>query len=297
MQLKNFVVGFVLMLSSLWSLIVFPVYASSHCAYPYSGATYPYSTPAPSCEPCNRGIPYCDSIDRYWNDIKRDYCNFFSEDNALWFGNYFVAAGILANSGLDKTIRDNWQQEIRSTRSDRFFQPFNVIGGYSYHYVPLYLVCMGFGSWRENSIYANKIYLWGYRSLRTIIVGTIPQLVLAKTLGPGRPIKNQPSKWQPFKYSVGVSGHTFSGAIPFINAAFIVETPVLKGALFVLSTFPGLARINFDAHYTSQVLLGWSLAFLSANAVYNTDMQTNCGYNVGIYPRSDGFMVAASMEF
>lgn len=302
MQLKNFhtlfcirnylycyrsAIALVLSIISFCTLIVTPVYGDPYSPYPYSSY---------GCDPCNNGIPYCDSIDRYWADIRRDYCNFYSEDNLLWFSNYFLAAGILANTGLDKTIRDNWQQEIRSPRSDNFFRPFNVIGGYSYHYVPLYLVCMGLGSWRCDSFYANKIYQWGYRSLRTIIVGVVPQLVLAKTLGPGRPIKNHPSKWQPFKYSQGVSGHTFSGAVPFLNAAFLVDTPVLRAGLFALSIFPGLARINFDAHYTSQVLLGWSLAFLSANAVNNTEMQI-CDYQMGIYPRSDGFMISGSVQF
>jgi hypothetical protein len=48
-----------------------------------------------------------------------------------------------------------------------------------------------------------------------------------------------------------------------------------NGAIFYgLSTFPGLARINDDEHYFSQVALGWFLAYLSCAVVEKgTDRQ------------------------
>jgi hypothetical protein len=45
------------------------------------------------------------------------------------------------------------------------------------------------------------------------------------------------------------------------------ENPYQKAIFYGLSTFTGLARINDDEHYFSQVALGWFLAYLSCAVV------------------------------
>jgi membrane-associated phospholipid phosphatase len=93
-------------------------------------------------------------------------------------------------------------------------------------------------------------------------------------LGPARPSDNSPysSHWEPFVSSHGVSGHAFVGAVPFLAAAEMTDDPLLKVGLIGLSTLPGWSRINDDAHYLSQVVLGWWLAFLSTAAVDHTEI-------------------------
>jgi hypothetical protein len=86
-----------------------------------------------------------------------------------------------------------------------------------------------------------------------------------------------------FNDSNGVSGHTFVGAIPFLAAAEMVESPLLKGTLYVCSTFVGFSRMTDDAHYPSQVFLGWYLAWASARAVSATEMHF-AGMEVSILP-------------
>lgn len=230
-------------------------------------------------------------------DVKRDYAHFYSTNNLLTFGNYFVAAGILANSRLDKAIRDFYQTNIRDNRTNSIFAPFNTIGSFTFQQLSIYFLAIGFGYWRDRSCAADIFYTWGYRSLRSFLVGTIPQVTLAKVLGAGRPIMHHPSKWQPFKYRMSVSGHAYWGATPFITAAMMVEQPIAKALLYGLSVMPGLARINFDAHYTSQVVLGWSIAYLSSRAVYNSDMECASNWRISVLPKEDGFLLAASMEF
>jgi hypothetical protein len=90
---------------------------------------------------------------------------------------------------------------------------------------------------------------------------------LQSLLGSGRPDSGVDSDWIPFKEGHGVSGHAFIGAIPFLSAAEMVENRVLKSLLYAGSTLAGLSRVNDDQHYTSQVLLGWWIAYLAETSV------------------------------
>jgi hypothetical protein len=75
-----------------------------------------------------------------------------------------------------------------------------------------------------------------------------------------------------FNDNNGVSGHAFIGAIPFLAAAEMVESPWAKGGLYFCSTLTGLSRMTDNAHYPSQVFLGWYLAVASSVAVSRTEM-------------------------
>lgn len=239
----------------------------------------------------------CNWLQNFECDIRRDFCVYFQPEILFPFGGFFIASGILANTGLDRTIRDIWQDDVKSKSSDRFFEFPKALGGLSYWYFPLYLSAMGIGYLRECDMYGNVIYQWGYRNLRAFFLGGIQELILAPTLGSGRPSSHQPSKWQPFRYRTGVSGHAFFGGLPLITAAIMTDPPALKTLLYVASTLPGLSRINSDAHYASQVLLGWALALFSAHAVYLSDQARFPTFQMGVCPRKDGAMIAASWRF
>lgn len=239
----------------------------------------------------------CNWVDNFMSDVKRDFAIYFCADNLLQFGNFFIAAAILANTGLDRTITDIWRDEIESNRSHNFFKPFKAIGGLSYWYFPLYLSAMTLGYWRSEDMFGNIVYQWGYRNLRAFLLGGIQEIILAPTLGGGRPSKNEPSKWQPFKYKTGVSGHAFFGALPFITAAMMADPPIIKGLLYIASTLPGLSRIDSEAHYASQVLLGWALAYFSARAVYESDQARLPTFQLNFVPKPDGGLIEARARF
>jgi len=260
------------------------------------------------CRPCSPGTsgyyePCCDFMNNRWVrnvalDVERDFTVYFQSCNLLWLGAFFVGAGITANTGLDRSIRNHWQRDIRSNNTNSFFQTFNTIGGLSYWYFILYTGSMLVGSWQDCTIGGNFLYHWGYRSLRTLLLASVQQLPLAIMIGSGRPSRNEPSKWQPFKYKTGVSGHTVYGAVPFLTAAMMADPPVLRFTLFALSTLPGLARINNNAHYFSQVLLGWGIAYLSARAVYRSDQLKESGFEISVVPKADdGAMLYARYQF
>lgn len=231
------------------------------------------------------------------NDIRRDFCIYFSEDTLFDFGAAFVIAGVMANTGIDRTIQRSWQEDLRSKTTNNFLKPFNHIGGLSYYYFPIYFGLMGIGHSREHTILGNVAYHWAYRGLRTVLLAGVQQVILAPLLGSGRPSRMQDSKWTPFQHTKGVSGHALHGAIPFLTAAFMTDPPVIRTILFILSAMPGLARINFNAHYASQVLLGWSLAYLSARSVYYSDLARPCPFQVNLVPQRDGCMLYSSMQF
>jgi hypothetical protein len=75
------------------------------------------------------------------------------------------------------------------------------------------------------------------------------------------------------------------------------ETPLLRYTLFAASTLPGLSRINSNAHYFSQVLLGWTIAYLSADSVYATDEGRESAVQMSLQSKADGFMLNARWAF
>jgi len=230
-------------------------------------------------------------------DIKSDFSNYVSNDRLIFLGDAFLAAGVLANTGFDRAFRQHWQTDIRSTTTDHIFSIPKSMGGLSYYYAAIYLGCMGVGHLREQTLMGNVIYHFGYRSLRTFLVGGIQQVAFTHLLGSGRPTKNEDSKWQPFKYNTGVSGHAFYGAIPLLTIAMMTDNVPTQFALYFFSTLPGISRINSDSHYLSQVILGWTLAFLSAQSVYQTDMDREPAFQATVIPKNDGAMLAARLKF
>jgi len=230
-------------------------------------------------------------------DIKHDFTGYMKSDNLLLLGDTFIVAGVLANTGLDRSFANHWQTDIRNSTVNHILEVPCHAGSLSIYYLPLYLGTMGLGHLREHTGIGNTVYHWGYRSLRTFILGGLQQVILTNLIGSGRPNKNEDSKWQPFKYQTGVSGHAFYGAIPFLTAAMMSDPPLLRYGLYAFSVLPGVSRINSNRHYLSQVILGWGLAYLSARTVYNSDLERSPTFRVNVYPRSDGAMLAAHLQF
>ncbi|HXH54670.1 MAG TPA: phosphatase PAP2 family protein [Gammaproteobacteria bacterium] len=231
------------------------------------------------------------------DDIKHDVGNYASSNNLLFFGGAFLGAGVLANTGLDRAFADHYQTDFKTKGTDSVFALPKAVGGLSYYFVPIFLTSVAVGHLREHTLLGNVLYHWGYRSFRTILLGGAQQIAFTHLLGSGRPNLKQDSKWQPFRYPTGVSGHAFYGAIPFLTAAMMSDPPLLKYGLYTISTLPGLSRVNDDKHYLSQVILGWSIAFLSARSIYQTDLDRDPTFQVGVYPRSGGAMLSGHTRF
>jgi hypothetical protein len=137
---------------------------------------------------------------------------------------------------------------------------------------------------------------WGERSLRSGIVGAPPMLFAQYALGAYRPIQDEGSHWHPFKSSHGVSGHAFIGGLVFIDAAKMSENPWLKAGFYACSALPAWSRINDDAHYTSQAILGWWMAYCAATAVDET-YHSETAWHIMPIPAGDGMGLGVSYQY
>jgi hypothetical protein len=69
-----------------------------------------------------------------------------------------------------------------------------------------------------------------------------------------------------------------------MTAAQMSDKPCVKGLFYALSTFPAWSRVNDDAHYLSQALLGWYLAYLSVRAVSATEGHGKLPRGLTLFP-------------
>jgi len=221
-------------------------------------------------------LPWADSrfprVSRVGYQVLDDYRNFYSCEPLVCLTGAFGAGALMANTGFDVTMQDAWQQGVAPTSLGTFFSDCKVLGEGMY-LLPISGAAALTGMAFEGAPVGDFIGEWGSRSLRMFVVGAPPLYVLQWATGASRPDESSAgSKWKPFQDSNGVSGHAFIGAIPFLAAADMVESPLLKGTLYVCSTFTGFSRMTDNAHYPSQVFLGWYLAWASARAVNATEM-------------------------
>lgn len=200
-----------------------------------------------------------------------DAGHFYSKKNALFLGKVLIPCAIMANTKIDKDISTFYQENIRSYSSDRASKVMKIAGSN----MPITIALMtGLTAsyFLQETTAGKNIYNYTINTFRGIVTG-LPSLIAGQNLlGGDRPCQNTNSYWGPFSNDHGVSGHAFMGAIPFITAANMTSNPYLKGIFFVASTGTALSRINDNAHFASQIILGWGLAFASCNAVEHTNL-------------------------
>jgi hypothetical protein len=199
-----------------------------------------------------------------------DYTEFYSAHNMIYLGGGLTVCGLLANTSADMHIRNWYQNDVRSESTDRFAKSVKFFGEGAVA-CPVFAAACLTGYIGEDNHVTGAIGEWGSRSLRSVVVGGPPLLAFQRILGNGRPTEGSDSKWVPFKNDNGASGHAFIGAIPFLSAAEMVDNRAVKSLLYAGSSLAGLSRINDDMHYTSQVLLGWWIAYLAETSVDRSD--------------------------
>jgi hypothetical protein len=210
-----------------------------------------------------------------WPEIKDDYKNYYSWHNGLLLAAGFGVGAALANSNADQDIRNWYQDHVRSSGSDDVAHIAKKFGNGGY-----VIGMMGAG-WLTGEMFydttaGDVLSQWGLRGLRSAIVGTPPMLLMQYVTGGSRPGEtDHNSQWRPFSDNNGVSGHSFACGLLFINAAKMTDEWPLKLGFYGLSTMAGWSRINDDAHYTSQVILGWWMAYCACTAVDDTNQARN----------------------
>lgn len=210
-----------------------------------------------------------------WDNIISDYHHYYRPSNLKKTATVLSLSGLLANTGMDRALHSGYQKRIRTDLSDSLAHgitaPIDVVVfkktmGLSV-YVPSYTL-----STQYNALGESRVEKWARASIRTVALLAPQQAVLTRVLGAYRPTTQKGSKWRIMKGSRAVSGHAAYGAVPILNAAFQTSSPVARAALKVLGFLPGIARINDKKHYTSQVVLGYGLAYISAYTVNRGDV-------------------------
>jgi hypothetical protein len=209
---------------------------------------------------------------RLKNTLIQDQKNFYSKDNLLKLTLGFGVAAVAANTEMDQRIRNWYQDNERSSGTDSFAKWVKPLGNGLYT-IPVYIGAMVVDDLTGDSPVGSALNDWGQHSMRATIVGAPPLIVLQSLLGGGRPSEEGDSRWKPFKDSHGVSGHAYMSAIPFLVAADMSTSYAVKIPLYVGSTLTGWSRINDNAHYTSQVVLGWWLAYLAVQSTGSAEQK------------------------
>lgn len=204
--------------------------------------------------------------------VGADYRNFYSSSrlgqNAVVFG---LAASLAFTNG-DEWLRREWQQDVRSPFTDSWSNSVRWMGEWTI------MAPVSFGAWslaellpvREQEGLWRE---WGRRTARSYLVGCPAMLAMQWVTGGSRPGESEHgSAWHPFTDANGVSGHAFTGAVPFMAAAQMTDDWRLKSVLYISSTFTGLSRFNDDKHYASQVFLGLWIAHVATQSVAETQV-------------------------
>ena len=236
----------------------------------------------------------CERTGRYvFRRIWTDYCNFYSVDTALNFGVALGGGAILANTAMDRHFSEWYQNNMRSSGTDDFAK-FCKYFGEAATWVPIFAVSAISYRLYEQSDWNKRherclLGEYAARTARGYLVGTPSLWLFQSLLGSERPNSGNEkgSYWRPFHEDHAVSGHSFIGAMPFITAAQMVENPWLKGVFYTCSVLPAWSRVNDNAHYLSQAVLGWYLAYLSVRAVSQTE-GTRLPKGLTIFPIAEG---------
>ncbi len=265
-----------------------------------SGQVAPVSIPAlgQSCispYPLSRQETFLRFGNRARDKIFDDFEHFYRRDVLANYGTFLLGTGVLANTKMDRKFQDWYQKHVRSDFTDDFSE-FTRIFGEGKIFIPIVVTsaCVyrfrqeRFGRIGEHRPVGNFFD----RTARGYAVGTPLLLTTQLTLGGNRP-RSGSSYWKPFSgEDHTVSGHAFIGAVPFITAAQMSDCFLAKSAFYTLSIIPAWSRVNDDAHYLSQSLLGWYLAYLSVRAVSETEGMKPLPKGLTIFPvvESNGAM-------
>lgn len=232
--------------------------------------------------------PAKDRTPIHWK-IVDDHVNFYSSESLVDLGLVTIVAATIANTQFDQECRDIALDNLTNTGNGgvaRFLHQTKGIGN-GVKTLPIFAVAAATSLVSDQVPLLEPVGTWGNQSLRTFLVGAPVVAVGQIAIGGSRPGEMEyQSAWHPLADNNGISGHAFMGAIPFLAAADATENEGLKALFIVGSTLPGLSRIADDDHYTSQVVLGWTVAYLAHRAVSKTD-RTAEGWHLSSWQEVD----------
>lgn len=213
----------------------------------------------------------------------RDAANFYNKETGIILLEGLIPAVLMAHTPLDAKINDFYQDHIRCYETDEAAKAMKF-NGYNKALVATYVSGITLGYFFKHSKSGMALYDFGVNSIRATIVG-MPTLILGQNIiGASRP-EDQRSHWKPFDNDHSISGHAYMGAVPWLTLAMMSKNMILKSVFYAASTGICLSRFNDGAHYPSQIMLAWVLAYASCNSVHNANSSLKVspnGFSVGV---------------
>ena len=209
-----------------------------------------------------------------WGRILDDQFHFYTRDSLIVLGLALGGGAAMANSNTDAQLQRHFETSVRGASSIEWFDYLhsNKELGNGVYTLPIMGVAWAANEYIEGPPAFETFGTWGERSIRAFIVGAPPLILMQSVTGGSRPYESlEGSEWHPFRDNNGVSGHAFMSSLPFITAAKMTDNPWQKTFWYAGSTIGPLSRVNDNAHYPSQVALGWAIAFVAASAVQKTE--------------------------
>jgi membrane-associated phospholipid phosphatase len=244
--------------------------------------TGPANPPPTADQPVFHRPSFEDRIHGFALRVWEDYRNYYTWGTACDVGIGLAVAASLAETPMDIHFRDWYQNDVRTSGTDSVAKVFKNFGEGTYM-IPAAITLTVAGELLDEYPVAGTIGDFGERWTRAYIVGALPFLTLQYGLGAARPTwRDNASQWRPFQdsYGVSASGHAFISSVPFLTAAEMVDDPLLKGVFYFGSTLTAWSRVNDDAHFLSQVILGWCLGYVSVRAVNHTELEAKSNFSM-----------------
>jgi hypothetical protein len=180
-----------------------------------------------------------------FSKVLADHRNFYSPESLTFLAGGFVVGGAIANSNIDGQLHKHFLSGIRNANSDDWFDALHKAKdvGDGRYTLPIFAGSYAIGKLFPDSKRAKTIGTWGERSGRAFLVGAPPLIGLQELTGGSRPGETAlGSQWHPLQDNNGVSGHSFMGALPFITAAKMSESPWSKATFYAGLKFPKIGR-------------------------------------------------------
>src|SRR3990172_7980284 len=143
-------------------------------------------------------------------DVLADHRGYYSPANLGRLAAGVGLAAAMANTKLDKRLKDHYQQNLRDMPTDEFSEAVHTpeVLGNGYVTIPVFAATAVVGSWFDEVPLGKGLGEWGERSLRTILVGAPPMLAMQLLTGASRPGETyECSQWAPFRDDNGARGH------------------------------------------------------------------------------------------
>ena len=231
-------------------------------------------------------------------ELDRDYFKGIFSDIAhtassplIWDRSDWITAGWIAGGtgmfiALDEEINSTFKNN-RSIYTEKLMDIFEPFGNGAFT-VPALATVYFLSHFHEN----EKAKRTALIATESFLITGLYTTVLKYSFGRHRPrTGNSSTSFDAFStnrnYNSFPSGHTSTAfAIATVVANQYEKTPYIKPISYGIATLTGLSRINYEAHWASDVFIGAALGYFTSKTLLRLHNNKK-GQHFTIYPRAD----------